>query len=111
MSEKPISPLLQRMTEDTPAAVVFVPSKLWIIQAAFSGQRVLFCCDHQCSDTAPAVFLLRSHDKWPSRRRTAEKRNELASLHASPLRPWTHIHALQQTSRHQNHSITSSALC
>jgi hypothetical protein len=32
MSEKPISPLRQRMTEDTPAAVVFVPSKLWIIQ-------------------------------------------------------------------------------
>jgi hypothetical protein len=32
MSEKPISLLRQRMTEDTLAAVVFVPSKLWVIQ-------------------------------------------------------------------------------
>jgi hypothetical protein len=28
--------------------------------------------------------LLRSHRKWPSGRRTAEKRDELASLHLPP---------------------------
>jgi hypothetical protein len=32
MSEKPISPLRQRMIEDTPAAGRFISSKLWIIQ-------------------------------------------------------------------------------
>jgi hypothetical protein len=77
MSEKPISLLRQRMTEDTPAAVVFVPSKLWIIQpgplltiecvrsSQQFTQHATFIKNSQTQSNADAFVLTSSPKQFP----------------------------------------------